>query len=88
MSVTSHCQVERAITAPRPPLRSAGSPNRGLHLAATHRLQELLVRYEGYRARLEADRSVWPPPVNAREHVDDVIAEIGAVLAAREAVAA
>ncbi len=68
--------------------RRVTRPNRGLHLAPTPRLRALLREYRRYRARLEADRGVWPKPANALEHVGDVIAEIEGVLAEREAVAA
>ncbi len=76
MATRGYCQAED----PTPLAR----PNRGLHLATTPRLRRLGREYLAYRPRLEADRGAWPTPVNAIDHVDDMLAEIEGELAARE----
>lgn len=61
--------------------------NRGLHLVSTRRLEEIRRRYGAYRDRLDRDRHAWPKPETAIAHVDDVLAEIDAALAARDPLA-
>lgn len=57
--------------------------DRGFRPLPAPQLETVRARYLGWRARLDADRGVWPPPLTARYYVEAVLAELDAEIASR-----